>query len=85
MLSEQCQYQQQMAQLAELNQLGLPIGWQNCHDLRVYPRSGMGWAEKILGLLMTALATSLGAPFWFDIRNYSITRGGGRPLTDQIG
>ncbi len=68
-LSEQCQYQQQMAQLAELNQLGLPIGWQNCHDLRIYPHSTMGWAEKILGLLMTALATSVGAPFWFDILN----------------
>lgn len=30
----------------------------------------LGWlASKVLGLLLTALAVSLGAPFWFDLLN----------------
>ena len=27
------------------------------------------WFHKILGLLVTTLAISLGAPFWFDLMN----------------
>jgi hypothetical protein len=33
-------------------------GWQ---------QSPMAWAAKIIGLLITSLAISLGAPFWFDL------------------
>lgn len=42
----------------------LGMGWQNM-DL-----SGMGaydWAVKVLGWIITAIAISLGAPFWFDL------------------
>jgi hypothetical protein len=41
-----------------------PIGW---------PDSGGGdlgswyWLKKIFGLLISVLAVSLGAPFWFDV------------------
>jgi hypothetical protein len=46
----------------ELKELGLPIGWNNA------PR-GYQWFLKIAGLLASALAASLGAPFWFDLLN----------------
>jgi len=45
----------------EIQKLGLPIGWQ------VGVPSGWDWANKIIGLLLTAFAVSLGAPFWFDV------------------
>lgn len=45
---------------AELDATKLPLGWEN------KPGS---WVIKILGLLFTALAVSLGAPFWFDMLN----------------
>jgi len=62
-------YRLQMAKLAELNQLGLPIGWQNCDDPRIWPKDLGGWLEKFFGLLLSAIAISLGAPFWFDVLN----------------
>jgi hypothetical protein len=46
-----------------------PIGWSDAAT-----RSDLNWsqstwtiAQKIVGLLVTALALSLGAPFWFDL------------------
>jgi hypothetical protein len=47
---------------ARLDSLPLPIGW---------PRHPQGWeiATMILGWLITGLAVSLGAPFWFDLLN----------------
>jgi hypothetical protein len=41
----------------------LPIGWSGV-ALKVEPTT---WIERVLGWLMTGLAVSLGAPFWFDI------------------
>ncbi len=49
----------------ELEQLGLPIGWPKAE----VPTDGWGWFYKILGLLVTTMAVSLGAPFWFDLLN----------------
>lgn len=56
---------------AELEQLGFPIGWnlgisQN-KDPRGYPVGEVAIIYKIIGLLLTLMAISLGAPFWFDI------------------
>ena len=45
---------------AELDATKLPLSWKNKPD---------NWVMKILGLLFTALAVSLGAPFWFDMLN----------------
>jgi hypothetical protein len=51
----------------KLQQLKLPIGWW----VEERPTSGGGWVSmlmlKVLGLLMTAAAMTLGAPFWFDV------------------
>lgn len=50
-----------------LAKLSMPITWAPA-DEKV-PRDLTGWFYKILGLLMTALLVSLGAPFWFDLLN----------------
>ncbi|MEK7729872.1 MAG: hypothetical protein AAB354_15805 [candidate division KSB1 bacterium] len=51
--------------LKELQALGLQIGWEE----KQLPQDGWQWSGKIIGLLLTALAASLGAPFWFDMLN----------------
>jgi hypothetical protein len=55
-----------------LADLDIPIGWSKSN----IPGSQNGgitfillWFLKLLGILLTALATSLGAPFWFDVLN----------------
>ncbi|HEX4607234.1 MAG TPA: hypothetical protein VH092_03430 [Urbifossiella sp.] len=53
---------------AELVKLGLPVGWDP-NDPMSFPTDGGGWLFKVLGLLISALAVSLGAPFWFDLLN----------------
>ena len=46
-----------------INQLGIPIGWDDNP-----PRPDTWWwINKVLGLILTGLAASLVAPFWFDI------------------
>jgi hypothetical protein len=69
---------------AQIDTLGLPIGWvretygvdgagrrvvTNAGDPRRFPDSVGGWTLKVIGLLITALAISQGAPFWFDLLN----------------
>jgi len=46
----------------KLRELGLPIGWHGAP-------SGYHWFLKIAGILASALAATLGAPFWFDLLN----------------
>jgi hypothetical protein len=67
----------QTAQLREgtARLLPLPLGWTN--EFKTYTLSIATWSDagsaviwlvlKIAGLLATAFALSLGAPFWFDI------------------
>jgi cell division septation protein DedD len=38
-------------------------------DARRLPNDGYGWFLKVLGIIITALAVSQGAPFWFDLLN----------------
>ncbi len=52
------------ANFEQLKSAGLEIGWE-----RGMPSGFWPWVRKISGLLMTALAASLGAPFWFDMLN----------------
>ncbi len=49
--------------IAELGQLGLPLGWRH------FPRDPVEWTSAFVGILLTSLAVSLGAPFWFDMLN----------------
>ncbi len=54
----------------EADKLGLPIGWSDKPDDPKRLPNGPGeWALKIIGLLLTTGAVSLGAPFWFDVLN----------------
>jgi hypothetical protein len=46
----------------EEEETGLP-----CTPDRQLPRSGSAWLLKISGLLITMIALSQGAPFWFDL------------------
>ena len=52
-----------------LSAAGLQLGWGPADlELLAAPLAHVsGWVEKILGLIMTAAALSLGAPFWFDL------------------
>ncbi len=50
--------------VAELQQLGVPLGYKG-----ETPEGFNWWLNKILGLLLTVGAASLGAPFWFDMLN----------------
>lgn len=67
----------------ELQQLQLPIGWSwGKGDSRRVPDPNdiQGWFMKVLGLLFTTVAVSLGAPFWFDMLNKLINiRAAGKP------
>ncbi|HEV7389294.1 MAG TPA: hypothetical protein VGN73_11845 [Gemmatimonadaceae bacterium] len=61
--------------LADLKTLNLPIGWTDTakHEARARFSSKAGgiWflVVALLGYSLTALAVSLGAPFWFDLLN----------------
>jgi hypothetical protein len=54
----------------ELEQLKIPMGWtaEGLTDFLSF-RKGTASLAKIVGLLFTAIAVSLGAPFWFDLLN----------------
>jgi hypothetical protein len=50
-----------------LKETGLPIGWRNPGGVQAYLIEHH--IVAVLGWLLTALAASLGAPFWFDLLN----------------
>ena len=54
------------SRIQDLKSIGVPLGWPNPDG----PPTGPAWyLLKVLGLLLTAGAASLGAPFWFDVLN----------------
>jgi hypothetical protein len=57
---------------------GLVAVLENCWE-QTRQEAGGNWLIKILGWLITGLAVSLGAPFWFDLLNRFVDlRGAGR-------
>lgn len=59
-----------------IRDLGLPIGWDNTRAVSPFEpgQTWRGWFasfhwRSIPGWLLTALAISFGAPFWFDVLN----------------
>jgi hypothetical protein len=65
LLQNQEQLKQQAGDLANLGQqLPFPFGW---HEKP--PMQPLFWLETLTGWLITTLALSLGAPFWFDTLN----------------
>jgi hypothetical protein len=63
------------ALFSEAENLTLPLGWVTPQTVGgsdpetqdQVPENATGWTIKILGLSISALAVSLGAPFWFDV------------------
>lgn len=80
--------------LAQLNAVSLPIGWGDSqynyffkdsgHGGGMWEASDSGWnwshlLTALFGWLITALAASLGAPFWFEtLQRFVNIRGNGR-------
>ena len=68
--SAECRFQKHLAQLEDL---GLPIGWSGQPGSAALPGASASdlprWLLKLLGWGITAVAISLGAPFWFDLLN----------------
>jgi hypothetical protein len=58
--------------LARLQATGLPLGWGE-DRVPADQRDVVWYLTKVFGLLLTAGAASLGAPFWFDVLNKIIT------------
>ena len=58
------------ALIEQINALHLPIGWKLPDGQWVFAGFDvMDWFIKIMGILITTLAASLGAPFWFQLLN----------------
>lgn len=64
------EYEQALEQLKDMKgqvddiRSPLGMGWQNIDVSTMTPYS---WLVKVLGWIITAIAISLGAPFWFDL------------------
>ncbi|MGB7846790.1 MAG: hypothetical protein WBL63_14330 [Candidatus Acidiferrum sp.] len=76
----------------ETNLKLLPIGYKDFHitDLKLERKDLSwhtvgGWAYNLCGWLLTAIAVSLGAPFWFDLINkfINIRMVGQKPATAE--
>jgi len=64
--------QQDLEQVADevgaLSSLDVPLGWDfSDGGEQDTPGDVIGWLGKIVGLLLTGAALTLGAPFWFDL------------------
>ena len=58
------------ALIGQIRELHLPIGWKKPDGQWAVAGFGfMEWLVKILGILITTFAGSLGAPFWFQLLN----------------
>jgi hypothetical protein len=62
---------------------GLPLGW----DAAGTPREGGEILYKILGIVVTSLGVSLGAPFWFDLlgKLVNLRINGAKPKSGKTG
>jgi hypothetical protein len=67
-------------QVADVQSLQLPVGWSTDPEDPRWFDSAAGAVGKLLGLLATILALTLGAPFWFDLLGrVSRVRSTGKP------
>jgi hypothetical protein len=69
-----------------VSKLELPLGWKLFKvgsGPQEFPNSAGGIIAKIIGLLLTVAALSLGAPFWYDLlsRFVRVSGSGPRPPT----
>lgn len=82
---------QAQEQLRKLEELNLPLGWATGPgreaDPRRWPVRPAEYPIKLLGLLLTAIALSLGATFWFDFlkKFVGVRSSGAEPQPAQTG
>lgn len=61
--------------IGDIQKYGIPVGWSRItlppkpHDKAGWFQLIWSWFLRVLGWALTALAVSLGAPFWFDTLN----------------
>ena len=70
-----------------IDQTGLPFGWRQGNETIIaWPVDAAAWIYKAIGLLITIVAVSQGAPFWFDTINklINIRMAGKRPEDDRM-
>lgn len=69
-------------EVQKLNALQVPLGWSWSGS---FSRDPGVWVRKIIGLLISAIGLTLGAPFWFDVLNrvVNVRTAGNRPDTEQ--
>jgi len=65
-------------QMKRLNESSLPIGWP-ADVASALPNGLTGWAALLFGWLVTGLAASLGAAFWFDVLGKALQIRGSGP------
>lgn len=70
--------------LKEAESVSLPLGWianeADPFETEQVPSDWLGRISKVIGLLITVFAVSLGAPFWFDtLSKFVNLRGAGTP------
>jgi len=67
-------------QVADLQLLRLPVGWKMGADGK--PEMPEHWLLSLFGWMLTAIAASLGGPFWFDAisRLVSLRTTGSKPV-----
>lgn len=66
---------------SELDKTQIPIGWKY-DKVKDNQNERWDWVTKIIGLLMTAMAGVVGAPFWFDMLNKLVNlRSGGKRIS----
>jgi len=67
--------------LSQVQALELPMGWHSWADFR----EGIIRGSTLVGLLLTIVAVSLGAPFWFDALNkVGNLRASGKPPESKL-
>lgn len=60
-----------------LDAKNLPIGWTD----ESWPKDFLGGTGRIIGWILTGIAVTLGAPFWFDLLNrFMVIRSTVKPL-----
>lgn len=70
------------AEMAFAQGAGLPIGWTR-EEADTLCRSAWAMLAKLIGLLLSALAISLGAPFWFNmLRQVASIRSVGKSVAE---
>lgn len=83
--AEQQKVQKQTDELrTALESTGLKLGWAPGEWSHLCDGGFAKWGLKLLGLLLSALAVSLGAPFWFDVlKSLASIRSVGLNLSEQ--